>query len=224
MSPPTRLSAQMALVAQDVVDTDGLAATAVGAAVVADLNLTLLIGAVFALVFMPPSLVTRSDLMYKEATKPARRQKPGGCFGGCIGSWFTRPPRASILFTWLMVTNISLLLSMVWYLYNAANPTEEEDIDFYVSIESLYYALCALKYLWLFLVWNLGRYTLAMLLAATCGALIPLVSGALIVLLGLRESWFAFAFMWPPGLFYVALPFWAAAVYTSHRQAQSSPV
>lgn len=190
--------------------TDAVAATTVAVAVVADLQLTLLIGAVFAMVFMPPSLVTRSDLMYKAATAAARRQRQ---------NWFTRPPRASMLFTYMLVTNIFLMLSMIWYLWNSANPVVEEDIDFYVSIESLYYALCGLKYLWLFLIWNLGRHTLAMLLAATCGALAPIVSGALIVLLGLRQSWVAFGTMWPPALFYVALPFWAGAVYASHKLA-----
>ncbi len=190
----------MALVATDVV------ATAATVAVNGSLNLTLLIGLVIGAAFLPPMLVARSDL-YKQMGPPPRR-KPG---------WFSRPPRAAALYGWLTFINIPLALSMLFYLLYAADPVDDESIQYYVAIESLYYALCAAKYFWLMLVWNQGRHTTAMLLAGALGVLVPVLNAALLVLLGMRQSWVAFGLLWPPLGFYIALPFWTGAIWANYR-------
>lgn len=187
------------------------------AAVITSLDLTVLILAVFGAVFVTPPVDPLSGL-YKSTPKTGTQQVIKR--ERSVWDWFYRMPRAAVVFSWFLFTNICLALSMIFYLYDSRNPMGQVNGNWYVSIESLFFFLCILKYLWLGIVWNMHRYMFPMIMAIIKAIIMPIIIVILIILLGVRHSWPAMALMFPVFLFYIALPLWSVLIFCRYRKSQ----
>jgi hypothetical protein len=93
-------------------------------------------------------------------------------------------------------------------------------MDWYASIESLFFVLCILKYLWLGIVWNMHSYMVPMIFAILMAMVMPIITIVLIILLGVRHSWVAMALMIPVFFFYLVIPLWTVILFCRYRKAQ----
>lgn len=183
-------------------------------AVVTSLDLTILVLAAFGAVFVTPPIDPISGL-HRHKSMNKVTEESSKC------SWFWRMPRSAIIFSWFLFTNICLALSMIFYFYHSRNPTGKSNSDWYISIESLFFFLCILKYLWMGIVWNMHHYAIPMIMAIIKAIIMPIVTVILIILLGVRHSWAAMALMIPVFLFYIALPLWSILIFTRYRKSKA---
>lgn len=188
-------------------------------AIITSLDLTVLIFAVAAAVFVTPPVSSHADF-YRARPKQTQQSVQMQKRENTWYNWFFRMPRAPVVFSWFLFTNICLAISAIYYLYDSRNPAGQTNMDWYASIESLIFVLCILKYLWLGIVWNMHSYMVPMIFAILMAILMPIITIVLIILLGVRYSWVSMALMIPVFFFYIVIPLWTVILFCRYRKAQ----
>lgn len=156
---------------------------------------------IIALVFLQPPLY--KPKFYEEYFASKSRSR----------KYVTVPPSSKILGLYILFTNACVAASAIYYLYNARDPINTSDQQYYVSIQALFIALCGLKYLWYYILFNFYRRTLGMIMSTMMISLTVIVAAVLIVLLGILNQWVSFAVMFPPLLFYIICLIWTINIW-----------
>lgn len=172
---------------------------------------TIYLFGIFAFVFLPPWIIGKATFYEEYFAKSSKTR------------FLVVPPRAKTLSLYSLVTNAFLSAAAIYYLWMYRDPTTESKQQYYVAIEALLISLCALKYLFFYILFNFHRRTVGIILSFLSIVLTLAISFILIILFGIENSWVSFAMMFPPTIFYLLLIIWTYQIW-KHAKCKTETV
>lgn len=179
---------------------------------VTDSEFTIYLFGIFAFVFLPPWIIGKATFYEDYFAKSSKTR------------FLVVPPRAKTLSIYSLVSNAFLAAAAVYYLWMYRNPTTESKQQYYVGILALLIALCAMKYLFFYILFNFHRRTVGIVLSFLTIVLTLAIAFVLIILFGIENSWVSFAMMFPPSVFYLLLIIWTYQIWKHSKCSKTEAV
>jgi len=136
------------------------------------------------------------------------------CFRNIKG-WCGRlltPPRTAF-YRWIeWIMNALQVIAIVNYIYNLRLPPPGGDYDYYVSILALFFALIALKYIYVELFFNYHHHLSALGLAMVDGLVIWIICLVLVILFAVRAVQ-TVQIIWMSFVFQLIILLWDTAMF-----------